>query len=1049
MKKLIAYFIKYPIGGNIIIIAFFIFGLLGYSILKSSHFPLSPSSIINITLNYPGASPQEMEEGVVLKIEENLKGLQNIERVTSTSSENTAVITIEIIRGADINVVLADVKNAVDKVPTFPSGMEPPIISKVENQREVISFVVSGIGVPLKTLKTKAQKIEKDLLRMDGISMVSINGLPDEEIEIAVKEDVLRAYQITFRQVADAVAKNSLITTGGSIKTNAEEYLIRASHRAYYAPDLENIILKSEANGNIVRLKEVAELKDRFNETPNSLAYNSKTAVRIVVNSTNNEDLLSIAEKVKEYIKVYNAKNSIIHLDIISDSSITLNQRTDLLFSNGIQGILLVLLMLSLFLKPRLAFWVAFGMPISFLGMFALVSQFNVTINVMSLFGMIIVIGILVDDGIVIAENIYTRFQRGEKPIHAAINGTIEVLPSIVSAVLTTMLAFVIFFYIDGRMGDFFSEISIIVIITLGVSMLEALIILPAHIAHSKALSKKSKTYVFNVWADKIMRFLRDTTYVPFLRFVVKNRFFVLSILIALLLITFGALKGGIIRSTFFPEIASDRISIKLTMPQGTNVHITDSIISFIESRAWEVNKEYMAKQSGGDSVIQNIIKTIGPGSARASLDINLLPGELRDFSAPELTKAIQDLSGEFYGVESLTFGSGAIFGGSPVSVSLLGNNISELKAAKTELKTALGKMQGLKDISDNDPQGIKEIKISLKDNAYFLGLTLNDVMLQVRSAFFGNEAQRFQRMQDEIKVWVRYDENERKSIKNLDDMRIVTSSGVRIPFSEIANYTIERGEISINHLDGQREIQINADMKDSKASASDFMSTIKSEIMPGIFQKYPSVTALYEGQNREAEKVQKSIWPIGFIILVMMYIVIAFTFRSYSQPVLLLLLVPFSFIGVGWGHFIHDIPVNMLSVLGMIALVGIMVNDGLVFISKFNTNLKTGMKYNDALLDAGKSRFRAIFLTTITTVAGLTPLIFFEKSLQAQFLIPMAVSVAYGISMATILTLVLLPVLLSYTNSLKVNLSYFWEGIKPAKESVERAVKELDNENE
>ena len=545
------------------------------------------------------------------------------------------------------------------------------------------------------------------------------------------------------------------------------------------------------------------------------------------------------------------------------------------------------------------------------------------------------------------------------------------------------------------------------------------------------------------------MLFLRDSLYMPVLKFTVKNKFFGVSILIALLAITLGAYNGGIIRSTFFPELASDRISINLTMPEGTNVQTTDSIISFIESKAWKMNENYLSKQTNGDSVVLNIIKTIGPGSAKASLDVNLLQGELRDFSSPELTKAIQDLSGEFYGVESLTFGSGSVFGGNPVSISLLGNNITELKKAKTELKTALGKMSGLKDISDNDPQGIKEIKISLKDNAYFLGFTLNDVMLQVRSAFFGNEAQRFQRIQDEIKVWVRYDEQERKSIKNLDDMRIVTTSGTRIPFSEIAKYTIERGEISINHLDGQREIQVNADMKDSKASASDFMDIIKSEVMPNIFAKYPSVTALYEGQNREASKVKKSTWPIGFIVLVMIYIVIAFTFRSYSQPILLLLLVPFSLIGVGWGHFIHGNSVNMLSMLGIIALIGIMVNDGLVFISKFNINLKEGMKYEAALLEAGRSRFRAIFLTTVTTVAGLAPLIFFEKSLQAQFLIPMAISVAYGISMATVLTLILLPILLSYTNSFKVNLSYFWEGIKPNKESVERAVKELEEENQ
>ncbi|MDX1348907.1 MAG: efflux RND transporter permease subunit [Putridiphycobacter sp.] len=1049
MKKIITYFIKYPIGVNIIIIAFAIFGILGYKSLTSSFFPLSESNIILITLNYPGASPQEMEEGVVLKIEDNLKGLEGIDRVTSKSYENSAVITVETFREYEIDVILADVKNAVDKVPSFPTGMEPPIIAKQEASRETISFVVAGKNLPLRTLKQKAQQIEKELRLMDGISMVELSGYPDEEIEIAVREADMRAYNLSFSQIASAVANNTLLTTGGSIKTEVEEYLIRASHRAYFADELNEIVIKADQNGNIIRLKDVAEIRDRFNDTPNSLAFNGNNSVRIVINNTNSEDLISTADKVKDFIKTYNEENNEVQLAVISDSSITLTQRTELLLKNAWQGMLLVLIILSLFLKPRLAFWVAFGLPISFLGMFTFAGQFDVTINVLSLFGMIIVIGILVDDGIVIAENIYAHYEKGKTPIRAAIDGTIEVIPPIFSAVITTILAFATFLFLDGRLGQFFGEVSIIVLLTLGISLLEALVILPAHIAHSKTLHTKDKPYKFNVVAEKIMMYLRDTLYVPALQFTVKNRFISLTILIALFLITVGGISGGIIRTTFFPEIASDRITVNLAMPQGTNVKTTDSIISVIEEKAWEINEKYQALQTGGDSVILNIIKTIGPGSATAKLDINLLQGELRDFSAPELTKEIQDLSGEFYGVESLSFGSGAIFGGSPVSISLLGNNVAELKSAKNELKAAMQEIEGLKDITDNDPQGIKEIKIDLKPNAYLLGLTLNDVMFQVRSAFFGNQVQRFQRGEDEIKIWVRYLESERTSIKNLDDMWIIASDGTRIPFSEIATYTIERGEITINHLEGQREIQISADMKNNKASATDFMENIKTKILPPIFAKHPSVSASYEGQNREASKVMNSAIVVFPVILLLIYFVIAFTFRSYSQPIILLVMVPFSLIGVGWGHYLHDFPINILSMLGIIALIGIMVNDGLVLISKFNINLKLGMKFDEALVEAGKSRFRAIFLTSITTIAGLAPLIFFEKSLQAQFLIPMAISIAYGIAIATVLTLILLPILLSYTNGFKVNMVHFWEGKRPSHEAVERAVKEIEAEKE
>ena len=1056
MKKIIAYFIKYPIAVNIIVVGFLFFGYFGFTNLTSSFFPLSESRTIIINLTYPGASPQEMEEGVVLKIEDNLKGIIGLDRVTSKSYENAAAITIEVLKGYDTDVILAEVKNAVDKVPSFPSGMEPPVISKKEATRQTISFVVSGNEVPLKTLKQKAQLIEKELLRMDGISQVELSGFPEEEIEIAVKEATLRAYQLSFQQVSQAVSSNSLITTGGTIKTPSAEYLIRANSRAYYAQDLENIVVKSNPDGSKVYLKEVAQITDRFNETPNSSYFNGSQSVNITVQNTNSEDLISTADKVKAYIEDYNERSADVQLHVTSDSSITLTQRTALLMRNGWQGMLLVLIILSLFLKPRIAMWVAFGLPISFLGMFAIAGQFDVTINVLSLFAMIIVIGILVDDGIVIAENIYSHFERGKNAIRAAIDGTIEVIPPIISAILTTILAFSTFLFLDGRIGEFFGEVSVIVLLTLTVSLIEALLILPSHIAHSKTLQKGTKPYKFNLWAERAMNFLRDKTYAPVLRFFLNYKLMGFSILLGLLIITFGGIAGGLIRTTFFPQIASDRIQITLNMPQGTSVNITDSMISEIEKSVWIVNEQLSKQQTGDEPVVKNVIKTIGPGSSTASLRINLLEGELRDFSSPEITNAIRDTAPPIIGAESLIYGSGAVFGGSPIAVSLLGNNIRELKVAKKELKEELAKISGIKDIADNDPQGIKEINLKLKPNAYLLGFTLNGVMQQVRSAFFGAQAQRFQRGEDEIKVWVRYDESERSSIANLDNMQLLAPNGSRVPLSEMVDYRIERGEISINHLEGQREIQVTADLIDPKASATDYMDNVKQVIMPSILEKYTSVTPLYEGQNREAMKTQQSLNPTGWIILILIYVVIAFTFRSYSQPFVLLFLVPFSLIGIGWGHWIHGFSINILSGLGIIALIGIMVNDGLVLISKFNINLKLGMPFDEALMEACKSRFRAIFLTTITTVAGLTPLIF-EKSLQAQFLIPMAISIVYGIMIATVLTLLLLPVLLATVNGIKVNFKWFydtnnwafWQEPKPAKESVERAVKELKIEKD
>ncbi|MTI31371.1 efflux RND transporter permease subunit [Xanthovirga aplysinae] len=1046
MRKVITHFIKYPVAVNIIMIGVLFFGALGMLAMKSSFFPLTDSELIQINLTYPGASPQEIEEGIVLKIEDNLKGIVGIDRVTSTSRENSATISVEIEKGKNIDVVLSDVKNAVDRVPSFPSGMEPPVISKVESIRETISFTVSGDQVPLTTLKDLARRVENDLRGMEGISQVSVEGYPDEEIEIAVRENDLRAYNLTFDQVALAVSQANILTTGGNIKTDEEEYLIRANNRSYYGDELLHLVVRADPSGNVIRLMDIAEVRDRWSEIPDRLYYNGNIAVRIRVSNTNSEDLLSSADRINAYIDTFNQQYDNVKLDITRDSSITLSQRTALLTENGIIGMFLVLLFLSLFLNPRLAFWVAVGLPVAFLGMFIFAPQLSVTINVLSLFGMIIVIGILVDDGIVIAENIYHHYEKGKSPIRAAIDGTMEVIPPIISAILTTVLAFSTFFFLDGRIGKFFGEVSVVVILTLGISLIEALIILPAHIAHSKALQGEKKENKFRRFFEGILAYLRDKLYAPSLKFFLKNKFLGFSIVFALLIITIAGINGGIIRTTFFPSIASDRIQITLTMPQGTNEVITDSIISEIEQVVWEVNEEFTAKQTGQKAVVQNVIRRIGPGSSSAKLNVNLLPGEERDFAAFEITNAIREKTGVVHGVESLIFGSGSNFGGSPVSVSLLGNNIEELKAAKDELKTELSKNNLLKDIKDNDPAGIKEIKIKLKENAHLLGLNLQGVMRQVRYGFFGFQAQRFQRGQDEIKVWVRYDKKDRSSIKNLDDMWITTTNGDRIPFSEIATYEIERGEIAINHLSGKREINISADLKNPKESVTAILEDIKARIMPELTSKYPSVSALYEGQNREASKVTGSAMMVLPVILFLIYAVIAFTFRSYSQPLLLLIMVPFSLIGVAWGHWVHGFAINILSYLGIIALVGIMVNDGLVFIEKYNGYLKEGMKQEDALINAGISRFRAIFLTTLTTVAGLAPLIF-ETSRQAKFLIPMAISVAYGIVVATFLTLLMLPLLLSVGNSIKVNFKWLYTGKKPAKEEVERAIIEKNAE--
>ena len=1073
MRKIIAYFVKYPKAVNILVMFFIVFGISGVLALKSSFFPLIDSKFISINATYPGASPQEVEEGVIYKIEENLKGVTGIIRVTSTSRENSGTILVETDEDFELDAILFEVKNAVDKVPSFPVDLEPIVITKIEEQQPTVIFSLTGKNIDLKSLKNISKNIEKDIRNIEGISQISISGFPEEEIEISITEEDLLRYNLSFDEVLNSVSRTNILATGGNIKTNEEEFLIRASNKNYYSNELQNIIVRSTPDGKKIRLNDIAKIRDKFSETPLSSSVNNDSAIILSVTSTNNEDMMDSAKRINQYIDEFNSINTDLKLTSLKDYSIALRQRTNLLLENGGLGILLVLIFLSLFLNIRLAFWVAFGLPISFLGMLIFAGEFDITINLMSLFGMIVVIGILVDDGIVIAENIFRHYEEGKTPEQAAVDGTMEVLPAIVSAIITTLIAFSTLLLLAGDVGNFFGEVAMIVILTLIVSLVEALIILPSHLAHSKALHKKDEiknniVYRFfkymrtvNDKGFQLMRWLRDTVYSPTLKFALKYRFLSFSGFIAALYLTISSVFGGIIGVTFFPMIDSDAVTVDLKMPMGTNVKVTDSIISVIQNHAIEIGKEFEEKYMKDDErdLIEHIQKNIGSpaanmsmvkgfgdigGSSTASLEIFLLDSENRpqEIRAPEMANMIRNRTGEIIGAEKFVVDGGANFGGSPVAISLLSDNISELKNAKSELMQKLKTNPKLTDIISNDPEGIKEIDIKLNDNAYMLGLSYAYVMRQVRSAFFGIEAQRFQRGEDEIRVWVRYDKNSRSLIKRLEEMRILAPSGARIPLNEIASYSIKRGEVSINHLDGSREIQVNANLLDPTDSASDIVFSVQNNIIPEIKEKYPSIKVSFEGQYREANKTIESSKVVFPLALFLIFCTIGFVFRTYSQPFLLLTLIPFSLTTVAWGHLIHGFPINVISLLGVIALIGILVNDGLVLISKFNSNLREGMSFDDSIFSAGRERFRAIFLTSITTIAGLAPIIL-EKSFQAQLLKPMAISIAYGIGYATFLTLILLPILISFTNSFKVNFAWIVKGKKPNKRDVEAPIVE------
>ncbi|MEC7654535.1 MAG: efflux RND transporter permease subunit [Bacteroidota bacterium] len=1047
MRSVIKFFVQHHIVGDLLMIGLLVAGMVGMTNMKSNFFPVVKSKYINIQVVYPGASPEEIETGVVAKIEENLQGIADIDLVTSTSTENAASIKINVKNFNKTDEVLQNVKNAVDKIPSFPVGMEPPIIFKkeFEDGMDNTALILALTGVEdLRELKRAARIIESDLRQLEGVSQVSLSGFPEEEIEIAIREDKLSEMGLTLDKIASVVRASNMEATGGKILTPNEEFIIRGRYKEYTAAELRDIIVVADPDGRIIRLGDIANVQEKWVETdPSRNWFNGKQAVAITINNLPSESILDVVEKVYAYMDAFNEKGSNLKMDVVVDMSIVLNQRIDLLVNNGVIGFILVLIFLALFLNVRLAFWVALAIPVSFAGMFIFAGMIGVTINVISLFGMILVIGILVDDGIVIAENIYGKYENGSSRLEATIDGTLEVLPAVFSAIITTVIAFSSFYFIEGTLGDFFRDMATVIILTLVFSLVEGAFILPAHVGNSGALKKEVDPNILEIKMTNFLNGIRDRFYKPALKYAIKQPWVSFCVIVAIFLITVpGLIGGGFVRTTFFPFIEGDVIAVNLAMQAGTKAEITKAQIDRIEEVVWEVNEEFTAQRDDTLQTIVAIDKSVGPASHIAVLNIQLLDGENRLLQSTEISSRIREKVGVVYGADNITFGAFSPFG-RPISVSLLGNDIETMRLATEELKTELSLREDVMDVTDSNQEGVKEISIKLKPRAYQLGFTKGELISQIRQAFYGVEVQRLQRGRDEVRVWVRLDERDRASMGSIENFKLRTMQGLEIPFTEICEIEIERGLTAIKRIYGKRQVEVSADLSGPQASATDIDQAIKTEILPPILAKYPSISASFEGQNREVAKSQNSIAKVMPLIFSLMFLVIVLTFRSPLQATAVFGLFPFGLVGISIGHWLLDAQISLFSVLGMIALIGILVNDALVFVAAYNAYLKNGFSVDESIWRAGMNRFRPIILTSVTTVAGLAPLML-NKSFQAQFLIPMAISVAFGLLFVTVIILILLPIYLKFISPLHRSWIFISKGVWLDDYGAEPAVREI-----
>jgi len=1017
MRAAIAWFAENHVAANLLMLFILIAGIVTASDIKLEVFPETELDKISISIAYPGASPSEVEEGVVRRIEENVAGLEGIKRIDSVSREGSGSVTIEVMKGWDIKKLLDEVKSEVDRITTMPEEAEEPIVREVTRRMQVISVAIYG-DAPESTLKHIAQSAKDDLTNIEGITVAQLAAVRDNEIHIDISEKTLRKYGLTLDAVADAVARSSLDLPAGSVDAEEGEVLIRTKGRRYYARQYRDVPVITRPDGTRITLGRIAQLKEGFADVDLFARFQGKPAAIINVYRVAEQSAIDVAKKVKNYVSTLQPTLPHgVHAEDYQDMSTILKSRIELLMKNLVLGLILVSLLLGIFLNVRLAFWVTLGIPVSFAFGLMLLPHYDVSLNMISLFAFIMVLGIVVDDAIIVGENIFSQQETGVGKVRAAVDGTLEVGRPVIFSVMTTMVAFWPLLVAGGTMGKLMRNIPLVVILVLLGSLVESLLILPAHLARSQAVQKGGGR------RKRMTRFLSWVIRSPYRRlfeFCVKWRYATLALGVAILLLTLGVWAAGKIKFTFFPKVEGDTLECRITMPPGTPIHRTTEVVTHITRDAKQMLAEKdRNRPENAPSLMEHTAAIIGAqfghrgsgdsGGNVAQIWVQLLEGEKRDISSMALSRKWRQRVGKIPDAESITFKSEIHSGGNPIEVHLSLEDHDQLVAAADELKAKLEGFSGVFDISDSFMPGKMEMQLKLKPNAAALGLKLADLARQVRHAFYGAEAMRFQRDKNEVKVLVRYPDEERKSLGNVEEMRIRTPDGTEVPFSAVAKVSMERGYASIERAQRLRVIKVYADVNEKVTNANEVRQYLVHDYLPKLKNRYPGLRYNIEGEGQEQKEVLGDV-SRGFIIaLFCIYALLAVPFKSFSQPFIVMAAIPFGVVGAVLGHLWMGFNISVISLFGIVGLSGVVVNDSLVLIHRVNDLRKKGATPHDAVIEGGKLRFRAIILTSVTTFGGLTPMLL-EQSLQARFLIPMAISLGFGVLFATLITLLLVP---------------------------------------
>lgn len=1037
----LAWFAQNSVAANIVMIVLLLGGYLKIDSIKQEVFPEFDLDLIVIQVPYPGATPEDVEQGVVLVTEEAVRSIDGVRRVTSTSAEGYGVVVVELLLGTDADSAMNDVKAAIDRVTSYPEDVERPTVFRPQNRFQVVSLVIYG-DEDEKVLKALAESARDELLRDERITYVELSGIRPLEVSIEISQDDLRRYNLTLDQVAGVVRASSVELPAGGVKTAAGEVLLRTAERRDTGQEFEDIILMSRPDGAKLRVGDVATVKDGFAETDQLATYQGKPAVMVNVFRTGDQTPIDVSEAVFEYVDEYSGDLPPgVQVDPWFDMSEFYEGRIDLLLRNAYLGLALVLLVLGLFLEVRLAFWVTLGIPISFVGSLLILPSTDVSINMISLFAFIIVLGMVVDDAIIVGEAVYRRRQEGQGRLTAAIMGVKEVAAPVIFAVVTTMIAYAPLLFVPGPAGKFFRVIPIVVMTVLFMSLIESLVILPAHLAHSKEPKQHGILSIFHRMQQAFSRFVErhiQNVYVPVVRVASRRRYLTLAICVGVFIGTIGVIAGGRLKSTFLPEVEGDVIFASAELPYGTSVDETIKLRDVMLDAA----NDLLEENGGVDAVSRGVFASVGQAGANSMGDpgafgpastgshlvevmVYMVEADDRPISASEFSREWRERVQGYPGLNRLAmkFETG-MQAGAPVHVELSHPDNATLHDAAEALALTYEDYVGVYDIDDGFADGKPQLDLTLKPEARALGLTEIELARQIRASFFGAEAVRQQRGRDEVRVYVRLPLDERRSEYNVEELIVRAPSGAEIPLSEAAEIERGRSYTSITRIDGDRSVAVTAQVDNALANANEIMTRVVSEALPELQQQFPGIQWSLGGEAQEMKRVQESL-GLGFAMAVLaMFALLAIAFRSYIQPIIILLAIPFGMVGAIIGHLLMGYNLSMMSMMGVVALSGIVVNDSLILIVGINRFREQGMPLMDAVVKGSALRFRPILLTSLTTFCGLAPMIL-ETSVQARFLIPMAVSLGFGVMFATFITLLLVPAAYVILDDIKRGVAY------------------------